>query len=449
MAFVRSLTAPAAESGIEGDVVAGKSFFWGDGHCGDCHMIHGRGGVMGPDLSTIGRQRTLGEIERELSIPGGTSGYQLVSVRLSNGRWIRGFARNETNYDLQHQDLNGHLYFLRHDEISEIVRETKPLMPPLRENPDDRRNLLAYLISPAGSEARPNPIAPISETSAPGDWPTYYGQPSGNRHSPLRQITVENVGHLAPRWMFSVPDSRHLEVTPVVVDGVMYVTIGNEAFALDARNGRGIWHYQHPRTQGVIGIAAGRINRGVAVFGDRVFLVTNHAHLIALNRITGGLVWDVEMADYRQGYGATAAPLVVKDLVISGVSGDDEGGTNWMSAAWNPETGLFYVMALEKCSVYTKSSARWEPGKSFFGGETREVPGEPGKKYLRAIDIQTGKRVWEYPQIGPADSWSGLLSTAGGLVFFCDDSGAFAALDAKAGNRSGTFTLTNSGKPRP
>ncbi len=96
-------------------------------------------------------------------------------------------------------------------------------------------------------------------------------------------------------------------------------------------------------------------------------------------------------------------------------------------------TGLYYVMALEKCNIYTKSSAWWEPGRSFYGGAARAVPGEPGKKFLRAIDVQTGDIVWEYAQEGRADTWGGVVSTAGGLVFFGDDSGAFAAADARTG----------------
>ena len=99
----------------------------------------------------------------------------------------------------------------------------------------------------------------------------------------------------------------------------------NEAYALDARSGREIWHYSRPRSQGLAGDAASGINRGVAVLGDRVFMVTDNAHLFALHRFTGQLIWDVEMADSRQNYGSTSAPLVVNDLVIAGVSGGDEG----------------------------------------------------------------------------------------------------------------------------
>src|SRR6516164_7297976 len=127
--------------------------------------------------------------------------------------------------------------------------------------------------------------------------------------------------------MFSVPDQgdRALEGTPVVMDGVMYVTRVNTVIALDARNGRTIWQYSRPASKNLVGDAAGGINRGVAVLGDRVFVVTDNAHLLALHRVNGALLWDVEMADSHKHYGATSAPLAVGNLVISGVSGGDEG----------------------------------------------------------------------------------------------------------------------------
>src|SRR5690349_11600736 len=105
--------------------------------------------------------------------------------------------------------------------------------------------------------------------------------------------------------MFGIPEAELLQVTPVVVDGVMYVTAENEAYALDAATGRVIWNFRRPRTQGLVGDAASGINRGVALLKDRVFLVTDHAHLLALDRATGAVLWDTEMADYRQNYGAT------------------------------------------------------------------------------------------------------------------------------------------------
>jgi alcohol dehydrogenase (cytochrome c) len=170
------------------------------------------------------------------------------------------------------------------------------------------------------------------------DWTTYHGDPGGNRYTTLTQIDKSNVARLAPRWVFPIPNVGNVETTPIVIEGVMYISSANEVYALDAGSGREIWHYQRPRTKGLIGNAAGGINRGVAVSGGRVFLLTDHAHLIAMNRFTGELLWDTEMADWRENYNGTSAPLVVGDLVISGTAGGDEGVRGFV-AAYDAATG--------------------------------------------------------------------------------------------------------------
>jgi len=106
-------------------------------------------------------------------------------------------------------------------------------------------------------------------------------------------------------------------------------------------------------------------------------------------------------------------------------------------------------MSLDKCTIFTKSPPVWKAGESYYGGDTRNVPGEPGRKYLRALSIQTGKVAWEIPQTGPANSWGGVLSTDGGLVFYCEDSGAFAAADAKTGKHLWYFHTNQSWKASP
>ncbi len=635
--FIGALRAPAAEHPTPGNAEAGGRFFRAKGDCVRCHMIRGQGGTLGPDLSNVASVRRLGLIEQALRRPDtlSTPGYRPVTVRLRDGQTLRGLAKNESGYDLQLQALDGTLHFLSRERIAEETQEQKSLMPAVQATNSEMRDLLAFLtrltggapIAAAVSRVKESPGGiPFSEIVEPreGNWPTYNGLLGGNRHSSLDQINTGNVVRLAAKWMFPIADSRRLEVTPVVVNGVMYVTTANQAYALDALSGRQVWHYARPLTKGVIGDAASGINRGVAVLGDKVFLATDNAHLLALNRFSGQLVWETEIADYRRHYGTTAAPLVVKNLVLSGTSGGDEGArgfeaafdaetgkevwrfwnmpapgepgsetwvgraiehgcvtgwltgtydpdtdlvywptgnpcpdyngderkgdnlyassvvaleaqtgklrwyfqftphdlhdwdaaqtpvlfdaqfrgrprkllaqanrngffyvldrvtgeyllgepfvhkltwargidpkgrpevlpdseptpegtkvcpavigaTNWMSTAYNPATGLFYVNALESCNIYTKSSAWWEPGKSFYGGTTLRVPGETGEKFLRAIDIQTGKIAWELPQITTASGLGGVLSTAGGLVFFGDDSGAFAAVDAKSG----------------
>src|ERR1017187_4546032 len=202
-------------------------------------------------------------------------------------------------------------------------------MPKVEVSPEEMANLVAYL---SGLHSEPGAKATLATGQLgpgvsfadlahpkPGSWPTYDGNQSGNRFSPLTQIDTGNVERLAPKWMFTLPGApRALEVTPVAVDGVMYVSSVDEAYALDARSGREIWHYSRPRSQGLAGDAASGINRGVAVLGDRMFMVSDNAHLFALHRFTGQLIWDVEMADSHENYGSTSAPLVVNDLVVAG-----------------------------------------------------------------------------------------------------------------------------------
>jgi alcohol dehydrogenase (cytochrome c) len=199
------------------------------------------------------------------------------------------------------------------------------------------------------------------------DWPTYNGQPTGSRFSALTGIDTANVGRLAPAWTFTLDGASRLEVTPVVVDGVMYVTTANECYALDAGSGRQLWHFKRPRTRGLSGDAAGGINRGVAVAGDRVFMVTDHAHVIALNRFTGALLWETEMADWHQNYNATGAPLVVGNLIVTGTSGGDEGVRGFV-AAFDQSTGK------EAWRFWTAPRAG-EPGADTWRGKGIAHPG--------------------------------------------------------------------------
>src|SRR5205085_6700304 len=109
IAFLRSLSAPAFESAVAGDLAAGEAFFFGNGNCSACHTAKGRGGLRGPDLSDLGMRRTLAEIEQSLRTPSArlAPGFEIVSARLHDGRVLRGFVKNESNYDLQLQSLDG------------------------------------------------------------------------------------------------------------------------------------------------------------------------------------------------------------------------------------------------------------------------------------------------------------------------------------------------------
>jgi alcohol dehydrogenase (cytochrome c) len=456
------------------------------------------------------------------------------------------------------------------------------------------------------------------------NWPSYNGDYTGRRYSSLREINRANIAQLRAAWVFHPGNTQRLEVTPVVIRGVMYVTSANDVFALDASTGRTLWRYSRPVSSGLLDDAAAHKSRGVAVWEQFVYSETDDAHLLCLDARSGNLLWDVEYADKVKQYGATSAPLVVKDEVIVGTSGGDSGvrgfveaydakkgtlkwrlwtipgpgefgsaswpgdlylhggattwmpgtydpeldtvywttsnaapdfdgssrpgddlytacvlaidpnsgklkwyfqftphdvydydanetpvlvdkeengavrhlllqadrngffyvldrtdgkflratpflekltwatgidasgrpvlsgliptkegthicpgivgATNWFSPSYNPNTGLFYVMALENCNLYFSTPKPFTQGETFYGTGTKHPVGEDSKKVLLALSPSDGKKIWQYPQAGPGHSWGGTLTTAGGLVFFADDAESFEAVDAETGH---------------
>ncbi len=632
--MITSWNAVAANASVPGDAVAGRQFFVGKGQCVTCHLAQGEGSAIGPDLSDIALTLTVDEIRDALLNPDAriAPGYGMVAVRQRDGRMLRGFARNRSSFDVAIQDLTGAFHTLSLDDVASITDEKTSHMAAVKASADELRDVIAFLSRLTG--VRPGAVAhrradtgiDFSRILNPtaGEWPTFNGNVSGNRYSPLTAINKSNVGRLSVKWTFSIPlwslfhpDTPYyrqnmqyfgLETVPIVADGVMYVTGPNEVFALDPRTGHQIWHYSRPRSTDLVSDASLGTNRGVAVLGDHVFMVTDNARLIALNRVTGRPVWEVVMPDEAQRYGGTMAPLIVKDMVIAGVSGGDWGirgflaaykaatgervwrhwtipakgdpgfdtwkgtavatggggtwqtgsydpdtdtlywatgnpwpnsddrerggdnlftdcvlaldpttgklkwyyqftphdvrdwdanepnvlvnttyrgeerklllhadrngffyvfdrtngtlllaekfvrrltwasgigadgrpvripesgvscpghATNWHSTAFSPVTRLYYVQATEQCI------ARPSPGS----WKTERPRVEPATRYLRALDIETGKIVWEIPQAGPADGKrdAGVLGTAAGILFYGDASGYFVAVDERDG----------------
>ena len=182
----------------------------------------------------------------------------------------------------------------------------------------------------------------LNGLSEPSKWLTYSGDYTGQRHSPLTMITPENVQDLVPIWTFqtgTMTRGRGFETTPLVLDGVLYVTGShNFAWALDARTGRPFWQYRRNLPDDLTYGSSAPVNRGFGILGDRLFMVTLDAHLLALDRKTGSVLWDIELADYRIGYAATLAPLVIDDKVIVGISGG-EYPTRGFIDAYDPTTG--------------------------------------------------------------------------------------------------------------
>ncbi len=295
-----------------------------DQFCARCHGGDGRGGQMGPGIVARLPVRSDGELATLVRDGVPAKGMPGVALAQPELQQLLSFLRTlrapdaDTSPRLRVDTLDG-------DTLDGVALNQSSA--DLQLLTDDGR---LHLLRRSGSQYR--------RVTSDVDWPGYHGSPTGNRFSRLDQIRSGNVARLAPAWMFPVSGAERLQVTPVVVGGVMYVTSANECHALDAGSGRRIWHFRRPRTKGLAGDAAGGINRGVAVNGDRVFMVTDDARLLALNRFTGGLLWDTEMADWRQNYGATSAPLAVGNLVISGISGGDEGVRGFL-AAFDQATG--------------------------------------------------------------------------------------------------------------
>jgi len=166
---------------------------------------------------------------------------------------------------------------------------------------------------------------------APGTWPTYNGDYSGARYSTLDQINAGNVGSLTVAWAFRTP-GHLLKSTPLEVNGILYFSSPENVWAVDARYGHEIWHYHRTSPGDHIG------NRGVGMYKNWIYFETPDAHLVCLDAKDGKLRWDVELADEKLGYFATMAPLVIRDHIIVGVSGDVTDVPGFLESV-DPETG--------------------------------------------------------------------------------------------------------------
>jgi PQQ-dependent dehydrogenase (methanol/ethanol family) len=345
--FVRALNSTDSETVVAGDPQAGERYFFGEGQCATCHIAAGRGSSLGPNLSDVATRVRTADLLLALTQPGAhpaAGGYGLIAVTLNDGSVLRGFSRSQGKHDLVLQTDDGRIHLLAETEYQTVAAVPGSAMPAFHGTSDQQRDLLAFLSRQRGVSPGPlagNPTPPSAEAIAEiahpqkGDWPTYNGTLDGNRHSLLDQVNLQNASHLQLQWNYTIPFNG-LETTPVVVDGVMYVTGNNQVYALSGRTGREIWRYERAKSVGatISSDAAIGVNRGVATLGDRIFYLTDNAHLLALDRLTGALLWDVYA--YRQGdpgfYGGTSAPLVVNDLVITGVSGGDNGIRGCISA---------------------------------------------------------------------------------------------------------------------
>jgi alcohol dehydrogenase (cytochrome c) len=263
----------------------------------------------------------------------------------------------------------------------------------------------------------------------PGNWLTYSGNYSSHRHSRLAQINAGNVRRLKPAWVYQVHALQTFETTPLVVDGVMYISEPpSNITAIDTRTGRLLWNYTR-QTPKDLRLCCGEVNRGVAALDDMLFIGTVDAHLIAVDAKSGVLRWDTAAADYKAGYSMTAAPLVVKDKVIVGMAGGEFGVRGFIDAyyaktgklAWRfwtvPGPGETGHDTWDGDSWKTGSATTWVTGS--YDPERNVVywgTGNPGPDWngdfrggdnlysdcLVALDADTGKLKWHF-QFTPHD----------------------------------------------
>ena len=309
-------------------------------------------------------------------------------------------------------------------------------MPSFADLPADDLVSLARYLRRINADTIVGPVTAAETTRKitwgapqPGDWLTYNGNKSANRYSPLKQISTANVSSLKLKWVFPIPYFG-LEVTPLAADGVLYVTGPNQVFALDALTGNALWHYSRPASTGMVGDARLGTNRGVAILRDKVFFVTDNAHLLALDRASGKLLWETPMAsDEQQHYGGTEAPLVVNDTVIAGVAGADEGIRGFV-AAFKPDTGALVwrhwtVPRRGEPGIETwqgkepiagggstwltgsydpsSDTLYWPTGNPWPDGDDRDRPGDNlYTNCVLALNAKTGDLKWHY-QFTPHD----------------------------------------------
>ncbi len=245
----------------------------------------------------------------------------------------------------------------------------------------------------------------------PDSWPLYHGDYTGQRHSALKQITPQNVGNLTLAWAFQTGQQATLKASPLLIDGVLYFTVPDHVWAVDARSGHQLWHYTYPANKGLhIG------QRGVGAYKGWIYFLSPDGHLISLDAKTGKEHWNVEVADVAKGYWTTMSPFIVKEHLIIGVSGDFDnlhgylksldpetgkeqwhwdstpkdrtGGMTWMTGTYDPDLNLIY----------------WGTGNPtpVLNGKTR--PGDnPGTCSIIALNPDTGTQVWAF-QVSPHDT---------------------------------------------
>ena len=266
----------------------------------------------------------------------------------------------------------------------------------------------------------------LNAADEPENWLMYSGTLDSKRYSRLDQIHNRNVGNLELKWAYQIPEIDRAETTPLVVDGVMFVTEApSNVVALDAATGRQYWRYDHDLPDD-LRICCGRNNRGVAILGETLFMSTLDAHIVAIDARTGNLVWDTETAPHTSGYSKTAAPLIVKDQVITGIAGGEYGIRGFLDS-YDAATGN------RNWRTYTIPGPD-EPGNQTWLGESWRTGGSP-TWITGAYDPELDLIYWGTGNPGP--DWNGEVRLGDNLY-----SDSVLALNGEGGNLEWYFQFT-------
>jgi len=513
IAYMRTLT-PAAPQAIatisaapsNGDTANGKLVFEGKGACLTCHQFNGKGIAVGPDLTSS--ILTADQIQAAINNPnatvapaasggggrgrggrgGGNVGRATVTATTADGKVYKGTRKSQDTFTIQFIDTTGAYHSFDRADLKDLKIDNTSLMPAdyaTRLTTAEIRDVAAYLKSAADPAAPADPVHSVLSwnrilhaAKEPSNWLTYWGDLAGTHYSTLPEITSANVKNLQAQWMTPMAGDGQIQATPIVVDGIMYTTgpVGaasagtTQVVALDAKTGKQIWRFDRPqkvRNQ----YENNRVNRGVSILDNRLFVGTLDAALIALDAHTGKQLWEVQLADTKEGYELTAPPLVVKDKIITGISGGEFGIRGFIEA-YDPATGkkLWHFNAIPGPGEFGNdtwlgdswqhgSGGTWMPGT--YDPELNTVywtVGNPGPNSngdvrngddlftcsVIALDPDTGQRKWHY-QFTPNDThdWDSTEDTIlvdriwhgqpRKLMLHADRNGVFYVLDRVTG----------------
>jgi alcohol dehydrogenase (cytochrome c) len=412
-----------------GDANAGREYFNGPGQCSRCHSATG-------DFADVAdRLEGLTLLQRMLSprTAGGTPPPARVTVTLPSGESVAGRLAFRDEFTIALRDGDGWYRSWLASKVKYVIDDpTDAHLAQLPKYTDaDMHNVVSYLMTltrgtgakktaPATRDepaALPPPSGPPALDPAAilepakDSWPTYHGDYSGRHHSTLREITPDNVHQLALQWTFNA-GQRGMSSTPLLVNGILYFTAPDHMWAIDARSGRQVWHYTYPPNTGFhIG------HRGAAMHGNTVYLTTPDSFLVALDARNGKVKWKVEVASAKKGYWSSNAPLIIRNHVIVGVSGDFDnlpgvltsfdpengdkqwefystppptkpgqatGGQMWMTGTYDPELNLVYVGTGNPTPVLNGPA---RPGNNEWTGS------------ILAINPDTGKLAWGFQAV--------------------------------------------------